>query len=258
MGKGQGGGKQIGSGYTIRVCRSHQELRNCVKLQKRIWGLEDRELYPERIFVVTNKIGGAVLGAFDPQGRPAGFLIYIPAWDEIGRYYYSLALGISAQHQNRGLGRALKLEQRRRALEAGVDRIKWTFDPLRIKNAFFNLSGLGAFSRRYIPDHYGQLSTNQRAGLNTDRFEIEWRLRSARVRRAVGGGKGKVFPGAVKAEVALPLDVWKTAGRNLKAARAEQFRLRREFLRHFSRGLAVTGVRLGESEAFYLLESYED
>ncbi|MCZ6514862.1 MAG: GNAT family N-acetyltransferase, partial [Acidobacteria bacterium] len=165
-----------------------------MKLQKRIWGLEDRELYPERIFVVTNKIGGAVLGAFDPQGRPAGFLVYIPAWDEIGRYYYSLALGISAQHQNRGLGRALKLEQRRRALEAGVDRIKWTFDPLRIKNAFFNLSGLGAFSRCYIPDHYGRLSTNQRAGLHTDRLEIEWRLRSARVRRSVGGGKGKVSP----------------------------------------------------------------
>ncbi len=185
MGEGQGGGKQIGAGYTIRLCRSHQELRNCVKLQKRIWGLEDRELYPERIFVVTNKIGGAVLGAFDPQGQPAGFLIY-------------------------------------------------------------------------IPDHYGQLLTNQRAGLHTDRFEIEWRLRSARVRRAVGGGKGKVSPAAVQAEVALPLDVWKTAGRNLKAARAEQFRLRREFLRHFSRGLAVTRVWLGESEAFYLLESYED
>ena len=258
MGKGQGGGKQIGSGYTIRVCRSHQELRNCVKLQKRIWGLEDRELYPERIFVVTNKIGGAVLGAFDSKGQQAGFLVYIPAWDEDGRYYYSVSLGISAQHQNRGLGRALKLEQRRRALRVGVDRIKWTFDPLRIKNAFFNLSRLGAASRRYIPDHYGRLSTNLRAGLHTDRFEIEWRLRSAPVRRAVGGGKQKISLGTVKAEVTLPLDVWKLAGRNLKAARAEQLRLRREFLRHFSCGLAVTGVRLGKSEAAYLLETYED
>ena len=245
MGKGQGGGKQIGSGYTIRVCRSHPELRNCVKLQKRIWGLEDRELYPERIFVVTNKIGGAVLGAFDPQGQPAGFLVYIPAWDEIGRYYCSLALGISAQHQNRGLGRALKLEQRRRALEAGVDRIKWTFDPLRIKKRLLQLVRTGSL---FAPLHSGPL----RAACDEPARGAPHRPVRDRMAPAFGacparGGrrKGKSFSrgrqGGSRPAIRCLEDGW--AEPEGGASRAIP---------------SAPGVRLGKSEAFYLLESYED
>ena len=56
-----------------------------------------------------------------------------------------------------GLGRALKLFQRELAMGQGYDLIEWTFDPLEIKNAFFNLERLGAVVRRYVVNHYGGL-----------------------------------------------------------------------------------------------------
>ena len=38
---------------------------------------------------------------------------------------------------------------------AGIDLIEWTFDPLEIKNAFFNIERLGAIVRRYVQNQYG-------------------------------------------------------------------------------------------------------
>ena len=247
--------------YTFRRCQTRKELLDCARLQKRIWGLEDRELYPQRIFVVANKIGGGVLGAFDRKDRLAGFLIWLPARDDQGCYDYSLSLGVSRAHRNRGLGRALKWEQRRLALQAGIDRIRWTFDPLQIKNAFFNLERLGAVACRYIPDHYGRLSVNVRAGLATDRLEVEWRLRSERVRGVLQGLPLKIpdrTVGAAGAEIELPMDVWRVSKRDPQRARVLQKQARQEFLRQFARGLVATGVRMGAKTATYRLERYED
>ena len=133
-----------------------------------------------------NKIGGAVLGAFDPKGRMVGFLDWLPAWEGEGRYFYSLAQGVLPGFRDHGLGQAIKQEQRRLALKAGIERIQWTFDPLRVKNAFFNLEKLGAVAHRYIPNHHGELCLNSQAGLATDRLEAVWYLRSRRVKQARG------------------------------------------------------------------------
>ena len=42
----------------IRPLSSHSEFRDAVRLQKEIWGFEDIELLPLRLFVVASKIGG--------------------------------------------------------------------------------------------------------------------------------------------------------------------------------------------------------
>ena len=247
--------------YTFRLCHTQKELANCLRLQKRIWGLEDRELYPQRMFVVVNKIGGGVLGAFDRKDRLAGFLVWLPAWDDKGCYYYSLSLGVSLAHQSRGLGRGLKWEQRRLALKAGIDRIRWTFDPLRIKNAFFNLERLGAVAHRYIPDHYGRLSPNVRAGLATDRLKVEWRLCSERVQGVMRGLPIKISSRTIEAgvaEIELPIDVWRLSKSDPHRARVIQKQARQEFLHQFARGFVATGVRIGTKTATYLLQRYED
>ena len=55
----------------IRELHYRAELREAVALQKTIWGFEDADLLPFRMFVVATKIGGQLLGAFDdePHGR---------------------------------------------------------------------------------------------------------------------------------------------------------------------------------------------
>ena len=49
----------------IRKLTRHSEFETAVQLQQEIWGYSDVELLPLRLFVVADKIGGQVLGAFD-------------------------------------------------------------------------------------------------------------------------------------------------------------------------------------------------
>jgi predicted GNAT superfamily acetyltransferase len=244
--------------YTIRPCRTREELAACVTLQKKIWGYSDLEVYPLRLFVNLARIGGHVLGAFTPRGRVVGFVASMPAWREGRRYYHSLSLGVLPAHENRGLGKALKLEQRRLALRAGVEWIEWTFDPLRAKNAFFNIVRLGALSRCYIADHYGRVDSRLQQGLPSDRLVAEWRLRSARVRRALSGKPARSPRQRPAAEVAIPLDIESLKKRRLAEARALQMDVREKLRACFARGLTITGFSLAGSTGRYLLDVYED
>ncbi len=61
----------------IRRLTKHEELAGCVRLQREIWGFEDIELLPLRLFVVAEKIGGQVLGAFDGD-KMVAFCLCIP------------------------------------------------------------------------------------------------------------------------------------------------------------------------------------
>jgi predicted GNAT superfamily acetyltransferase len=65
----------------------------------------------------------------------------------------------------------------------GVDRITWTFDPLLSRNAFLNISRLGAVCNTYLRDEYGELRDGLNRGLSTDRFQVDWWVNSHRVNR---------------------------------------------------------------------------
>jgi predicted GNAT superfamily acetyltransferase len=239
--------------YALRPCRTRDEFAACVALQKRIWGYPDSETYPLRFFVNLHRNAGQVLGAFAPQGDLVAFLAAMPAWRHGRRYLYSLSLGVLPEHENRGLGRALKLAQRRAALRAGVEWIEWTFDPLQAKNAFFNFERLGAIARRYEADYYGPVGSRLQQGRPTDRLICEWWLRSGRVKRAVRGVPARNPNSRPTAEVAIPGNIRALAAHRV-AALAEQFRVRRELEKHLRRGLVVTGFARQENIGKYLLE----
>ncbi len=84
----------------------------------------------------------------------------------------------------RGLGRQLKLRQRDDALARGIDLIEWTFDPLELKNAYFNIERLGAIVRRYVRNQYGISTSRLHGGMPTDRCVAEWI--GSRARRSAG------------------------------------------------------------------------
>ena len=169
----------------IRPLQEHAEFAEAVRLQRTIWGFEDLELLPVRFFVVANKVGGQTIGAFDGN-RMVGFLLGIPGLKPGGAVYmHSHMMGVLAEYRNGGVGRALKLAQRTDALEQGVKLIEWTFDPLQIKNAFFNIERLGAVVSRYVLNQYGITSSALQAGLPTDRCIAEWYLDSVRVRATI-------------------------------------------------------------------------
>ena len=67
----------------------------------------------------------------------------------------------------------------------GVRLITWTYDPLESRNGWLNIGKLGAVSHQYIRDYHGELG-GINAGLNTDRFYVEWWVTGNRVRGRVG------------------------------------------------------------------------
>ena len=164
----------------IRKCHQLDEMRACVALQKEVWNFSDADLVPLRMFVVAEKVGGQVIGAF-AGNEMAGFALSVPGVRGGHSYLHSHMLAVRKQHQNAGLGRRIKLFQREDALARGFELIEWTFDPLEIKNAYLNIEKLGAIARRYTVNQYGITSSPLQGGLPTDRLVAEWWLKSKRV-----------------------------------------------------------------------------
>lgn len=225
---------------TIRRCEGLEELRACVALQKEIWNFTDAELVPLRIFVVAEKVGGQVMGAF-AGSEMVGFALSVPGTRSGHIYLHSHMLAVRKDHRNRGLGRRLKLLQREDALARGIELIEWTFDPLEIKNAYLNIEKLGAVARRYNINQYGITSSPLQGGLPSDRLIAEWWLKSRRVETLVAKGKVPAFNRELTIEVPAQIYEWKAAAETRREAQEVQEGNRKQFLRAFDSGLAVLG-----------------
>ncbi|HWJ49117.1 MAG TPA: GNAT family N-acetyltransferase, partial [Candidatus Udaeobacter sp.] len=194
----------------LRRCHGIEEFRACVALQKEVWNFSDAELVPLRMFVVADKVGGQVLGAFEGDVM-VGFALSVPGTRTGHMYLHSHMLAVRKEYRNGGLGRRLKLMQREDALARGIELIEWTFDPLEIKNAYLNIERLGAIARRYNINQYGITSSPLQGGLPSDRLIAEWWLKSKRVTTLLETGKN---PG-IRAEssISVPAQIydWKAA-----------------------------------------------
>jgi len=227
------------------------ELTEAVQLQKTIWGFEDVELLPLRLFVVATKVGGQVIGAFDGV-RMVGFLLAIPGLKQgAGTYLHSHMMGVLPDYRNAGVGRMLKLAQREEALARGVNLIEWTFDPLELKNAYFNIERLGAVVRRYVLNQYGTTTSHLHGGLPTDRCVAEWSVDSERVRVILSGEPPA--PGEIQERIAVPSDIDVIRANHPKRGREIQAGISQRFLEYFSNGLAVVGFERSKEKGTYLL-----
>jgi predicted GNAT superfamily acetyltransferase len=239
----------------VRRLTTHADFVEAVRLQQVIWGFADIELLPVRLFVVASKIGGHSFGAFDGK-RMAGFCLAIPGIKPGGHsYLHSHMLGVLPEYRDAGLGRKLKLAQRDEALSLGIDLIEWTFDPLEIKNAYFNMERLGAIVRRYVPNQYGTTSSHLHGGLPTDRCVAEWWVGTPRVEAIISG---KPFDrGGIGERIEVPAAIaeWRTS--DPKKARGIQIHISEQFTSCFGRGLAVVGFEKSAEAGTYLLGKWE-
>jgi len=242
----------------IRRCQGLDELRACVALQKEIWNFTDAELVPLRMFVVADKVGGQVMGAFDGD-EMVGFALSVPGTRSGHVYLHSHMLAVRKEHRNSGLGRRLKLLQREDALSRGIELIEWTFDPLEIKNAYLNIEKLGAIVRRYNINQYGLTSSPLQGGLPSDRLIAEWWLKSSRVEALLTTGKNPSFRQQIAIEVPAQIYEWKAAAETRGKAQQVQERNRDQFLRSFDDRLAVLGYeRDSEGNGKFLLGKWDE
>lgn len=117
-------------------------------------------------YVVTAGRDGALVGG------TVGFITHEDG--SAGLHSHITAVLPSAQGQSVGL--ALKLHQRAWAQRHGLRSITWTFDPLIRRNAYFNLTKLGARARKYRVNAYGEMRDGINAGEQSDRYVAEWPL----------------------------------------------------------------------------------
>jgi len=239
------------TGITLRRLGEPEEMRVCVDLQKRVWGFSDVELVPHRLFVVASRTGGQVIGAFDGP-RAIGFLLAFAAYRRGELYLHSHMAAVLPEYQNRGIGRELKLAQREDALSRAITLIEWTFDPLQLRNAHFNIARLGATVREYLPNVYGRTTSPLHHGLPTDRLVAQWWIRDARVQQIVS--QEVSLPPAVREQVSVPRNVLEICEREPARAKELQSQVREQFQRFFAGGLALIGFELDQENGNYLLQ----
>ena len=159
----------------IRLLKSHQDFLACERIQEVVWG---RAGVSGEVLNVTQKYGGAVLGAI-VKGKVAGFIYAFLARRNGRLIHWSHLMAVEPKFRDLGLGFRMKLAHRKVALAGGVSSICWTFDPLQSRNAALNIGRLGARAEDYLPNCYGRFQSVIERGLESDRFVVNWPIRSA-------------------------------------------------------------------------------
>lgn len=241
-------GKATGAQVTadqiaIRHCHEQTEFQECVALQREVWNFADVDLIPTRMFSVADKIGGQVIGAYDGK-ELVGFALAIPGNRNGHLYLHSHMLAVREAYRNLGLGKTLKLAQYKDAVERGFELMEWTFDPLEIKNAYLNITKLGAIARRYNINQYGMSSSKLQGGLPTDRLVAEWWLKSERVKNVLERNVKPNFKTELSLTVPAEIYEWKASGS--ERASKVQLENRESFLKAFASGLTVLGFERDE------------
>ena len=177
----------------VRVCEleSIEEVRAAAALYETVWRASTgaSPVSPELMRALSHA-GGYVAGAFDGDRLVAASLAF--HGDGVVADLHSHIAAVLPQVQGRDIGRALKLHQRSWALARGLATVSWTFDPLVRRNAWFNLSKLGARATDYLVDFYGVMQDAQNNGDESDRAVAVWQLEAPQVVAAASGAYPEV------------------------------------------------------------------
>jgi predicted GNAT superfamily acetyltransferase len=170
--------------FKLRELSSMEEAHQASRLITKIWG-EERIVTPALLRAMSSH-GNPVIVAWsggEMVGAQMGFLGMAG-----GRVFlHSHITGVAPKAQHRGVGFLLKVAQRNWCLRRGIDTVTWTFDPMVARNAYFNLSKLGAVADRFHPNFYGPMNDAFNRGDRSDRLEVRWELGSEAVIRALEG-----------------------------------------------------------------------
>jgi predicted GNAT superfamily acetyltransferase len=261
--------------FEIEIGRDVAACEAAVALQRETWG--DAVVVPSNMLLATVHAGG-FLALARVGGEPVGFVYSFCGVREGRLTHHSHMLAVRPAHRGSEIARRLKCAQREHCLAHGIDLVTWTMDPLESRNGRFNLAKLGAVGAEYHTDFYGEMPDRLNAGLPSDRFMMEWHLRSPRVlervtdRAAVPSlaatersvpyalAAEKDRPGAErpvdesKSLVSVPWDFQSIKARDIGLAMAWREAHRRTLGAALARGYAATELLIDDHRAAYLVE----
>lgn len=159
------------AGVAVRLLETLEEARAAVDVSRATWG--DTNVVPPEVFRAFQESGNLLQGAFRDD-RLIGIAVGWFGRDEDGWHLHSHQLAVLPDVRSTGIGFALKMAQRAATLDAGVSRVRWTFDPMQSRNAHFNLAKLGARADAFHRDFYGDMPDELNAGDRSDRLVVRW------------------------------------------------------------------------------------
>ncbi|MDP9296409.1 MAG: GNAT family N-acetyltransferase, partial [Actinomycetota bacterium] len=137
------------------------------------WG--EHQLIPRELIRALQESGNVPWGAFADEAL-IGYVMGFLGNDADGPHVHSHMLAVRPGRRSKGVGYALKMAQRAQALDVGVLVVRWTYDPMLARNAYFNLQKLGGFADRFHRDFYGEMGDLLNRGDRSDRFVVRWDL----------------------------------------------------------------------------------
>lgn len=201
------------AGIAVRLAAGLADLRAVVALLDAVWADPARcHVMPLNILRALDHAGGYTAVAVDPIDSSAGDAVIAASVGFLGMAdgrvtLHSHITGTRPDLAGRGVGFALKLHQRDWAMDRGIATITWTFDPLVMRNAAFNLTKLGAVATAYYPDFYGPMDDAINVGDRTDRLLVEWQLGGHRAVAAARGIGGVTLPPPSAASLPAVIDI---------------------------------------------------
>jgi predicted GNAT superfamily acetyltransferase len=169
------------AGLGVREVEDIGTLATVARLMDVVWSNTDQ---PPLISASTLKAlahSGGYVSIATVNEEIVGALVGFLGWVDDRVQLHSHILGVSPAVQGRSIGFALKQHQRAWSLARDIGTITWTFDALVRRNAFFNLTKLGASITAYYENFYGDMPDAVNAGDESDRVFVEWDLASPAV-----------------------------------------------------------------------------
>ena len=166
------------SGVEIRTIQEIADIESAMRLLRSVWG-EESDLVGRATLKALAHAGNYVAIAVSDDsvvGAITGFL----GWHDGEIQLHSHILGVSPATQGANIGFALKQHQRAWCVARGISTMTWTFDPLVRRNAYFNLTKLGASVTDYLVGFYGRMHDGINGDDESDRVLVEWKLESER------------------------------------------------------------------------------
>jgi predicted GNAT superfamily acetyltransferase len=159
---------------TLRPMTSLADADAILRVMIATWG--NHQLLPREEIVALAESGNVPWGA-ESDGAVIGYVLGWAGVDpDDGLHLHSHMLAALPDRRHRGVGYALKLAQRAVCLDQGIHLVRWTFDPLVARNAWFNLGKLGAVADRFRRNFYGEMGDSLNAGERSDRLVVRWDL----------------------------------------------------------------------------------
>lgn len=173
----------------IKILEAPEDMPAVEALQRAVWPGSETDVVPAHVFIAAIHNGGLLLGAF-VDDQLIGFVFGFPGLENTPdgprAKHCSHMMGILPGYRDSGIGFALKRAQWQMVRHQGLDHITWTYDPLLSRNAYLNITKLGAVCNTYRRSEYGDMRDGLNAGLPSDRFVVDWWINTRRVERRLG------------------------------------------------------------------------